>query len=91
MPSADFRPEVEQRVAGIDLAASQREGVASRKVDSGLAGDCDAETGLGDEAALALAEKTGGVAERFDGPAQTRFEIGLRLADLVPEIGRAHV
>src|SRR5712691_49127 len=84
MTAAELRPEVEQAVAGVDLAAAQRQQVGSRPVGAGLARNGKPEAGVRDQASVAGAEETGGVAERFHRPPELRLERDLRAGDLVP-------
>src|SRR5947208_16812396 len=82
--AAELRPEVEQAVACVDLAAVQSERVRPRSVDPRLARDGEPKAGIGDEAAVAIGEEACRVAECLDLPAELRLQCQLRARDLVP-------
>ena len=83
MTSRDLGAEVEQAVAGVDLASTESEAVRRRDVDAGLARHCDVVPRVLDEPHLALAEEARRVRERRDTTPEASLELRLRLGDLV--------
>src|SRR3954452_14855157 len=68
--ASDLGAEVVEAVARLDLGPPEREGVAARVIDSGLAADRELVAALGGEPALPAAEEAGWIAEPGDRPAE---------------------
>ena len=83
MASAELRPEIEQAVPRIDLAAAQGKAVGRTVVHAGLAGDADPEARLGDDVLLTLAEEPGWIGESPHDAPESIFELPLRASDLL--------
>ena len=83
MAPAELRPEVEQAVPRIDLAAPKGEPVGRAVVDAGLARDRDPVAGLGGDPRLTLAVEPRRIGERPHDPPEAVLELPLRARDLL--------
>ena len=75
MATPELRPEIEEAVPRVHLAAAKGMAVGGAVVDTGLAGEGDPEAGVGDEPLLALAEEPGRIGECLNLPAKSLLEL----------------